>query len=306
MKSLATLQYLQELSIADSDLLEDNLSQLNSMKSINELTLDNCPVTSRGLSLLQELLGPNITSLALKGLIINDEDLVHLSGITECVTLDLSDTQVTGSGLTPIPASNLNHLILNGCPLTPVGMKEISQLPFMAYLDINHSHNLTVDTIKALQPDSPLSLSVKDCAFSREELIALFEIPHLVSLDLSHAQFDPAILVEITRATELERLFLEGVPLANADLSSLNKLHKLYTLNLNETELTDEQLKSICPHPMLSQLYLQKTNVTDDSYLLLQLNKCPNLGHLFLQGTSIDEEGQDRFRSTLINAMIEF
>ena len=124
-------------SITDADLRRF----LPELRSLSRLEVHDSPgllksVTREGFKSLATLY--QLESLTLEGAAIRDDDLVFLSGLPLLRELNLSRTQVTGTGLGRF-RGKLDRLVLRGCPVDEAGAREINALQGLAVLDLADS-----------------------------------------------------------------------------------------------------------------------------------------------------------------------
>lgn len=91
------LRNLEVLSIRDTEVTDDGLTNVARFGKLEELYLQSSKVRGAGLSNLAGL--KELRVLRLDGLPIRDEDLIWLAALTKLEKLDLGQTEVTGEGL---------------------------------------------------------------------------------------------------------------------------------------------------------------------------------------------------------------
>jgi uncharacterized membrane protein len=90
---------------------------------------------------------------------------------------------------------------------------------------------------------------------------------NIIWLNVSDNNLREGDLTVLTKMTNLEKLRLEKNPITDEINSLLAKMEFLTTVNLNETQLSNEGLKQLKKKPSVKRIYTWKTAVTHDSTL---------------------------------------
>lgn len=102
-------------------------------------------------------------------------------------------------------------------------------------------------------------------------------------------QDDPIGLGPLQHLTETDSLVLEGCPVSNQELTHLESLRSLQSLDLGWTQIDDTGMCYLKHLYSLKRLNLQHTAVTDAG--LRHLSKLHELEHLSLNDTSVSDAG---------------
>ncbi len=142
------------VNLSDTKITDSDLSQLESLPYLENLTLTNTAVTSAGLVHLRGL-----TSLRFLGLwktSVTDEGLQHLTHLTKLWALILDGTHISDAGLVHLKdLTNLeNWLGLTGTQVTDEGLKQLSGLKKLKSLNVLNTE-VTAAGVKELQTALP-------------------------------------------------------------------------------------------------------------------------------------------------------
>jgi len=98
------------------------------------------------------------------------------------------------------------------------------------------------------------------------------------------------------------RIDLNDTEIADDDLTEINSLTSLEYLGLHGTEITDTGVESLTTHHQLQELELSYTQITDAG--LVKLSTLPNLGKLFVYHTAITPAGIEKFKELAPNCQL--
>ena len=197
---MAAVPTLRHLSIADSEVVDDDLALLGELTQLQTLVLNETDITD---------LAPLAQLTNLQTLVLVDApvaDLAALSNLTSLQRLELTDTRVgDATPLGGLPA--LAELVVVGSPLRSI--EPLARCPQLRSLRV-------VDTrVEDLSPlaDFPSLVAVSLGGNSISDLSPLAEMPNLVVLDLRSLQVeDISVLAELEH---LQRLALIDYPLTS-------------------------------------------------------------------------------------------
>jgi Leucine-rich repeat (LRR) protein len=127
---------------------------------------------SARMALLPDL--PDLTRIELRGVPITDDDLRHLTTLTQLEILDLSDTPITGSGLRYLAVlPKLRELNLSGTHIDDANLAPLVALSHLDELSLDHTA-MTDEAIATLRQLRALkTLTVSDTAISDEGIATL-------------------------------------------------------------------------------------------------------------------------------------
>jgi Leucine-rich repeat (LRR) protein len=178
-------------------------------------------------------------------------------------TLNLSNTQVTGTGLKALKEfKDLQTLNLTLCPVTDAGLTELRHLKRLQRLELYST--LVTD------------LGLKELKVLRD----------LRSLHISGNQVTDTGLKELRELQSLQELTLAGTKVTDEGLKELKELKRLQTLHLGNTQVTGAGLKEL---KSLQSLDLSKTKITDGG--LRELKELKSLQALDLDETQVTGAG---------------
>jgi RNA polymerase sigma factor (sigma-70 family) len=292
MKSISRLPNLKWLDLEETRVDNQGLACLARTKSLETLLLSRTRVTDAGLAHLRGL--TSLKDLNLRSLNAGDAGMQHLSGLTslEALTppdhttdaglaaiggmtnlkrLALQSTRATGAGLAHV--KGLKDLCLElPCEVTDADLEKVAQIEGLTGLWLQHSPAVTDAGLAQLKSLTSLrEVLLSGLKVSREAYSVLQAWPELHILHLRPAK-------ELGRAQDGTSWlkYVEGLP-------------DLAVLSLDDTDVTDDDLKSLRTLPALRRLNLSETSVTDAG--LVRLKECRLLDWLDIQSTRITEAG---------------
>ncbi|MEW4452101.1 hypothetical protein AB1L30_05385 [Bremerella sp. JC817] len=115
----------------------------------------------------------------------NDQDLARLNPLKKLELLALPDTQVTGEGFAGFTKHTQLYLVnVSGCPLSAKGLKHLSVIPSLDYLNAGRT-NLTAKHLQAMQELKVRLLSVVEAHVDHVELQNLLKTGQIQEVDLT-------------------------------------------------------------------------------------------------------------------------
>ena len=222
-----------------------------------------------------------------------DEDLLMLRGLTDLVSLDLSQcrrTQTTGiTGLEELElVPNLTSLDLSECDgIMDVDLEELGHISALASLNLSRT-NITDEGLKHLKHMTNItSLDLSDCCdISDEGLKHLKHMTNITSLSLESRNLSLMItdegLKELKNFSFLASLSLErNERITDEGMKELKEMPCLTSLNLRKClNLTNEGLEELQYMSNLTSLDLGECEISDAGVRHLQ--HMPNLASLSL------------------------
>jgi hypothetical protein len=266
MSAVGTLTNLRYINFIDTNITDTGLEQLSSLYKLETIFLSQMQTSLHTLSKLTNL--KNVVTLY-SG--ISDQSLFHLSTITKLERLTCqSATKLTGSFLPSLThLKELTHLSL-GPNIKPKHLSLLSHFTKLNTLDI-HSVSLSWNEVRALATLTRL---------------------RFLNLSGNSAGFEDSVLFYFLSAlTKLEYIdFGYSKCRTQTTLRCLERLTKLWHLDLENTQITDKHLSILLFLTNLEDLILAKNSITNES-VANYLIKLPNLKHLNISDTEIDKEG---------------
>lgn len=225
-------QEIGSLDLGDTDVSDEALKQVATLRNLTELDLRNTKVTDKGLKELADL--TKLKELRLSESQLSDANLRVLRkiGLLHCLR------QAEGRKR-PKSDEEITALSLTRSPVTDAGLRELAGLS-----------NLT-------------RLHLCDTQVTDAGLEGLKTLPRLQSLLLGRGQFTDAGLERLKGLAQLRRLSLLGAQFTDAGLEHLKGLTQLQGLGLVSTSVTDAGLVHLRGLTKLEWLNVGDTQVTD-------------------------------------------
>jgi hypothetical protein len=283
IQSLSKLTSLTKLSlqwpsdVGVSIFHEDGISPLSALTSLRELCLENLCVTDAGMETLSSL-------HLLEVLVVTEahdtdiltydiEDMGVLSRLTSLENLVLQwpvdDEGSLDAGLQSLSAltSLVTLELIDIEDITDAGMQSLSAMVSLQCLRVRGRHLCTDTGIQALSTLTSLRvLLLSGCPNVTDTgLLSLRRLIMLEELEITSSQFTDAGMEAFKSLTQLYSLNLSGCSLiTDAGIQNLYCLRKLEILNLNNcTRVGNESVRDLCKLPLLLELYVEETGLTD-------------------------------------------
>ena len=255
-----------------------------------------------------------LSELYLRGTSITDEGLANLSGLSNLVELDLSDDNITDAGVASLAGlTKLRKLSLQGADVTDAGIDALRNMSQLEELSLYRTKvsNAGLAKLAALK-----NLRSVDLRYSRatgagvRELTA--SLPNVAVLiqdssapppkrtkdaSIIANQGEPAIAEwlrviggKVDLAGEhISTVSLKGTTITDAELAILTKLPRLTDLSLERTEVSSVGLAHVAAVTSLQKLDLAHTLLGDDA--IASLKPLGNLRVLHLESTLVEGPG---------------
>ncbi|MGN6133952.1 MAG: leucine-rich repeat domain-containing protein [Aureliella sp.] len=275
--ALASLEQLQTLTIAQSEMTAAGWQHISQLKQLRQLDLRECS------------LGNEDFAAAISGL--SELQVLRMSGKNGATTVD--DTGIVALKACP----KLKVLAGDYLWISEVGLAELSSLKELRELYL--ANTLVDDAALARIAAMPSikKLRIAKTGIGREGLEHLTTLS-LEELDLSECiNINDDALEPVGKLVSLKKLNLWRDAIGDAGVAHLAGLKNLEWLNIDNTQLTDEGLKSFAGYSKLSFLHLGSTAVTDAG--MPELAKLKSLKELKVTRTSVTEEGVKPLRQAL-------
>jgi len=149
---LAKLEKLERLYLAHTKVTDAGLKQIAGLTALRILSLEATAVTDAGLAELKPLV--NLETLFLNETQITDEGLGHLAAFPNLKNVFLSHTQVTGKKPWLASLPKLEHVSLNGAPLTDASLPQFHQAVALKNLEL-YEIDLSAEAIAELRVALP-------------------------------------------------------------------------------------------------------------------------------------------------------
>jgi Leucine-rich repeat (LRR) protein len=257
---LRGMKGLEDLALRGPDITDAKLANIRGLGKLRQITLVDTRVTDAGLAHLAtlselesiRLVGKEGTAAGLtsRGIThVTDAGLAHLAGLHHLKLLEISAAPgVTDLG--PLnPRSNLpalTSLNLHDTGVTDTGLTPIEGTAWLKYLDIR-STRITDDGLARLRGlSNAVSLDLQlNASVSDEGLAHLERLTNLNVLGLDHTKVSDGGLAHLKGLTALRRLSLGDTQVGDAGLVHLKGLTRLEFLYLKNTRVTDSGLQQL-------------------------------------------------------------
>lgn len=184
LTELASLKSLQELTLIDLDLTEKDMVLVGKLATLEKLTISQVPVgkgankakvTDKGINELAAL--KNLSELNLNGTAVSGVGLKEFASVKVLKTLRLTDSSVTNDSLKTISKfESLEHLGLYKCgKVGDAGLKEIAKLKnlqglFLGYTGVTNDGMKDLVNLKNLKRLNLHETKVKDVSLLQKAL----------------------------------------------------------------------------------------------------------------------------------------
>ncbi len=236
-------------------------------------------------------------------------------------SLGLLRTSVDDDGLAEIVqrAPSLREISIDSERITDRGIEQLCKLPQLVSLLLHHAPLVTDASMPAVGQLSQLrELYLQDTQLSDAGIEALLGLENVWSLQLSGTNITDAGVARLGQMKrvsilnlsmtgirghglsglhDIERmnLYLEGCLVTDEGLRTYLASHRgIETLSLNATQITDESMPALAALPMLIDLRLNHTAVTDAG--IRHWIGHPRLSSIYLEGTEVSREMVQQLR----------
>jgi hypothetical protein len=304
LSSIAKLINLEELDISFLE-YDVDLSLLNSLSKLRRIELAFKRVSKPSPDVHIGSL-TNLPELEFLHIFVVDNGITGFSDLKNLQSIEIADYgfRLTGSNVNSIfKLKNLESLRLwSGISLhSPISISPLSDLPSLSELHfydsgITDSNLAVIADLKNLQTLS-LSFGMGWSQFTDEGLSHLKKLPKLKHLILSGTSTTDAGLANIGDLIELESLFLRSrQPITDYGLQCLTNLIHLMSLDLRESQISDEGLLYVQELKNLEILNLDMTSITDKG--LAYITNLESLKELSLNRTKVTDAGVSKIMET--------
>jgi hypothetical protein len=232
------------------------LSAITAAPTLHQLSLDAAELDDEMIRIIHS--HRELRELELIGCDLPPSQIHKLRPLNNLRRLSLRDTTVNDQGLSVISAfGQLEHLSLTGARLTGQGLSHLSRLA--ALRELNLCTSLT----------------------SADGLQQLETLPALTELHLDR------IAISSWPKLRLTYLRVRNATLSGDALAGICAMDTLQILQLDDTNVTDQDLARILSLPKLDRLILAGTRVTDSGFA--NAEPPPQLAHISLDRTGIGD-----------------
>ncbi len=242
-----------------------------------------------------------LENLTLDGSVAPECSLQPLAKLTCLLNLEWHHSGLSDKHFTPIaPLGSLKAIELLETTLTS------KSWPLLETMSISYRHlespGIDDGIVRALTTISKRNPDINSVALlggsvSDNAIKELVTISSLTNVEVDAKRLTPACIDEFAKLKNLGSLNLRNA--ASIDDASLSKLAllKLWSLELDHTQITDEGVSALANHPTLIELSLSGSRITDRSIPIL--GAIPELNSLDLRDTAISNKGLDQLQEVL-------
>lgn len=234
-------------------------------------------------------LGPNdIQMLFCLGVEITDDQLRHISHLTDLKHINLRGTNILGTGLKYL--AGLKSLTMLWLSSTHVGDNELAYLLDLTSLEslgLKGTPTTDAGMVHVGKIASLESLSL-GAGIGDEGLKHLKNLRNLRWLNVGNRDITDDGLAHLAGLTQMETLYFRNTQISDEGLVYLKNMAKLKTLSLTGTRVTERGLVHLQGLEKLENLELLY-GVTETG--LMALSKLPSLKNITVDGDSLSEEG---------------
>jgi Leucine-rich repeat (LRR) protein len=241
---LKDLQALRDLTILFTELNDENLAHLESLRGLENLSLlNNKQIRGEGLAHLRTL--PALRSLSFYHVPVGDAGLENLKGMERLESLSLQYTDVTDAGLVHLrELPTLKSLVLPPA-VTDAGLVNLQNLRSLEALWLSDT-NISDTALASLGGLKSLhTLHLDNTGVSDAGLIHLRDMPFLQCLTLSGTNIRGGGLVPLKAAQSLRTLDLCVDSVSPEGLRALQEMTWLRKLTLGESSISDKDLAEL-------------------------------------------------------------
>ena len=318
LDDVARFTALQQLQLAGCLWLrDDDLRRLEPLQQLEELILSETAISAVGVEHLRQL--PSLRVLKLNRChTIQDDAVESLRRFSKLEVLDLTSCEIGSRGVTQLrrelpntrivsPASSLRDLrhlssrvtfgaegqgavtslsVEPGTQFRPGDLGCLNHLTDVASIHFDGS-NITDEMLMELGARPALRrMSLRNTPITDDGLRVLAGCPNLSFLILHGTRIEGPGLRHLAHLTKLQILFLE----AGSEDELLDVLPQLTLLERMEVRapITDAGLLRLTSMPTLTVLDIHDARITGPG--LAGLTRIPNLAHLYVQGTPLQDD----------------
>lgn len=231
---------LQELTVNDESFTDAAMVHLTAATKLERLTLESSKLTSAGFASLKKL--PALVEVTIgskgqsTGQTLDAKSIEHLAGIPNLQTVRLDGVPLQDEWLKPLSrVDGLRTLSLSSTGITDPGVGHFRGTKLM---ELDLSDNRLPDTVTLILTDiKPLtSVDLSGTDIGDPSCKQLLSLPRLRSLNLNRTKVTNLGMAELAKARKLQSLSLNETSISNAGLSSLTKLRLLRDLSIKLTQ----------------------------------------------------------------------
>ena len=258
IETLSTLPNLRTLRLDQTSVTDETVATIAKFEKLEDLNLEGCKISDDSLASISQR--ETLKRLRLGKTTVSDNGLVSLKAMKQLELLDLSDcNQITSDGLANLSGlTKLRNLSIGSPLIADDGLKHLVALTNM------------------------VALSLKGCAVTDAKFDALAGMSKLKEFDMFRTRGGDRALGVISNCKEITKLKLRDSAITNKGLiEHITKFENLTSMDLGETQISDEALIAIGKLSKLEDLNLLRTKVTSAGVA--------ELGRLKLKRLNLDD-----------------
>jgi len=277
------------IDLNDNKQFNDGLVRFTSLTNLSHLYIERTQVSDEGLRHLKGL--TNLTLLHLRGTSVSDAGLIHLKGLTNLTLLHLRGTSVSDAGLIHLKGlTNLDTLTLNSTKIGNKGLEHIKELTKLRALTLSDTQvsDAGLEHLKKLQNLKSLYLkmtmvtapgvadlqkSLPNCRIEwngetePDRAVAELALRHGAAISITQ-EGKGIVPIGVVRqlpqdSFAISLLELQSAQLTPAELSHLDKLTGLRSLDLSGTNLAKNRLEFLSKNSGLRFVRLLRCGIVD-------------------------------------------
>ena len=260
-------------------------------EEIVAIAFEGAEVTDGNLAVLERCRGlSKLATLSIRRCNLSDSALKHLVELRQVRRLDLSDTSISGEGLTYLRGMNkLWWLCLNNTAIDDESLRHIGELENLAVLEVSRTRVCGRGFQHLLGLTHLTYISASGNRLSDEGLRYLGQLRTVTTLHVDQSNIDDGGVQQLGRLSALETLNLSDTAVTAAGLSNLSGLSSLCHLCLDGLALDDSDLARLEVLRIPSWLSLERTQISDAG--LEWLTRCKRLNFVYLSHTKVTQHG---------------
>ncbi|KAK7198126.1 Leucine rich repeat [Novymonas esmeraldas] len=253
-----------------------------------DVHVESCDVHDDNTSFFEHL-GPNVRSLNLTAALV-DMAIAHtpnaaLESLTSLVACETILRSWTLDLLSPFLAKSLEYLSLENCESVD-RLSALGSLVNLRFLDVSR--------LRVLQEIDCVAQCTKLEMFRCSDtelggITFLKDLRHLRVLDVSNTSLTDYSLIHLEESPELDTVVLTGC-LCISSINAFHRCPKIRRILCGRTAVTNEGVDMLPECPMLEEIDLKMTNVTDVN----RLADCPSLKTINVCGSIMMQDAVQR------------
>ncbi len=240
---------------------------------------------------------PKLSTISLEGSGITDACVKHLCELTNLQSLYLSGPAISATGIAQLQTLGELRRVSVMRSIPTESLKAITKLKRLTHLTV--AFPVGEDELRAIAstPLSSLTLTQLRVAPQTAELMGHIKARQ-IRVNVQSFQNSDLLWVKDCKADSIGLTIANSKELTDEGIRSLENAN-VTQLNLFQTGVTEEVMKSIGTLTRLTTLSIRDSPIDDDS--LLNLSELKQLRHLTLTGSKVTTQGMAAIKSKLPN-----